>query len=163
MNQIEYKPTKVKKYELSIWESGNCKNLAAIRICDGNAVWNYSGCTNIREMVKINRNDGINEGICKYLFVVRKIVEGFRLAEEYVISPNDICLDPEKLWFETETQNVKLLPMHETGEFIERLCNLLKEIGGEDLANKIELMNKESAWSYKELLSFLSSYELELR
>ncbi len=163
MNEIEYKPTKVKKYELTIWESGNCKSLADINIFDGNVVWNYSGCTNIKDFVKAERRDGIYDGISKYLCAIRKIVEGFRLAEEYVITPNDISLDSERLWFDAESQNVKLLPFHEAGEFIDRLCGMLRLIGGGEIADKIEIMNKESAWSYNELLSFLSSYELELR
>lgn len=163
MNEIEYKPSKVKKYELAIWESGNCKTLAQIKMIDGNVVWSYSGCINIRDYVKINRSDGISEGLCKYLSATRKIVEGIKLAEEYVICSNDISLDPEHIWIDTKAQLVKLLPGHETGPLMDRLCNLLTELGSEDLAKKIAEKNKESAWSYKELLRFLSSYELELR
>ena len=163
MNEIEYKPTKIKKYELAIWESGNCKSLAEINFIDGNLIWDYSGCINIKDYVKINRNDGINEGLCKYLSATRKIVEGIKLAEEYVISSNDISLDPDKVWINTKTQTVKLLPGHESGGLIERICELITMLGSEDLAKKIEMQNHESAWSYKELLRFLSSYELELR
>ena len=163
MNEIEYKPTKIKKYELEIWESGNCKSLASIKLIDGNVVWNYSGCINIADYVKINRNDGITEGLCKYINAIRKIIEGFKLAEDYVISSNDISLEPEKIWIDSKTQIVKLLPGHEAGDLISRICNLISTLGSKDLAKKISDRNKESAWTYKELLCFLSSYELELR
>ena len=163
MNTLEYEIENLKEYELKIWTESDCKSLAKIKRVGNNIVWDYSGCTNISDYVKVGSRDGVTEGLIKQIRVIRKIVEGIVLAGDYLISENSISLKLDKVWIDSEKEIVKLLPGCEEGELIDRICELLISIGGKDLSEKIKGRDSQSKFSYHELLRFLSSYELELR
>lgn len=153
----------LKNYEIEIWKSGACSSLAEIRVIDSSAYFEYTGLCNIKDFISIDRRSSVTEGLFKLLMALRKITEGMSLAEDYLIDQNSVSLKLEDLWFDKEGR-VKLLPGKiDEKRFIDRMVDLLIELNKEDLAEKIKEKDRTSAMSYKDLLSFLSSFELELR
>ncbi len=163
MNIIEYEVSDIKKYELDIWQSGNCNALAYVKQYDSRLLWDCSGCINILDYIKRTKDDGVTDSFCRLLLFCRKIFESVKLAEDYLICENDISFSKDKLWLDKKQNVVKLLPGHEDGELVFRFCELLKSIDANDLAFRIENKESEGAMSFDDLLRFLSSYELELR
>ena len=153
----------MKKYELDIWQSGVCKNLAVIRLYEDEVLCNIENCQNVRDYLRVERTAPIPEKLYKFLSLTRKIVEGVVSASDYLIEESSISLDPDKLWIDSRTGTILFLPEHSDNEFLYNLCEMLCKLGGEQIAARIAEKNMESAFSYKSLLRFLSTWELENR
>lgn len=163
MQTLHYETKRIKQYELEIWQSESCKYLAPIKVYENTIMWQTEGCQNIKDFLRISRNDPVNVRMFKLFYVTRKIVEAVSSATDYLIDENSISLDPKKLWLRGDTHEVLLLPEKSSGDFFSRLCRLLHQLDGDIIANRIEACDRKSAFSYKTLLSFLSQWELEIR
>lgn len=163
MQTLHYEVKRIKQYELEIWQSESCKYLAPIKVYENTIMWQTEGCQNIRDFLRIKRTESVNVRIIKLFYVTRKIIEAVSFATDYLVDENSISLDPNKLWLRGDTHEMLLLPEKSSGDFLNRLCRLLHQLDGDIIANRIAECDKESAFSYKTLLRFLSKWELEIR
>lgn len=159
-------PLLFEKYKAEIFSSEKCSSLA--KVCFGKDLFYFdtSGHTSIRDYLARDRRAGINESVCKLLTVFRKVSESVLEASDWLIFTDDVSITPDMLWICKKDGKIKLLPGCGSGYLIERLCSLAEafpECGGDMVSEKIVKKNMEANLSIRDLLAFLSEWELELK
>ena len=166
-NIKEYEtPLHFEKYKAEIFGSGKCVGLAEVRFGKDKYYFDSSGHTGIRDYLARDRRAGINESVCKLLAVLRKVSESVLAASDWLVFTDDVSMSPEMLWICKNDGKIKLLPGCGKECLIEGLCSLAEafpECGGDMVSEKIIEKNMEANLSIRDLLAFLSEWELELK
>lgn len=161
MNLIEFDIENIKKYELDIWQASVCSGLADIRIINDRAVFDSSGLYSLGILLRTDKHAAVTENFCRILSCFRKIIEAEIRADAYLIDNHSISLDPDRLWFDEKC--AKLLPGHSDEDFFDRLCSLADRLGANNLSQRLKQENDKARMSEKDLLRFLSIWELEIK
>ncbi len=165
-------------YKVEVLRRGCCPALAEASICVEGAdirimvhtggLFHPASCMENRKSIETGR---LVEGMVPLILGwLRRIIEACGILEEYMIFEEDISLRLEDLYFENERGPARLLLKPGGAGLVDALSRLCLEMhdaypgcNADLVARRISERNGTQLLDRRALLSFLSSWEFELR
>ncbi len=162
MNIIECNVDNIKKYELDIWCLDRCDNLCSLKQNRDNYFFDCSGLTKVIDFINTFKRASVTDSFYLALSIIRKTVEAKVAVSRFLINESSICIDMDKLFINADNKIV-LSPGYSNESFFERLCELSDSLGYPEISDRLRDENTKKIMNEKDILSFLSAWELELR
>jgi len=162
MNIIDINTNGILKYELEIWQGGYCSSLGKISVSDGKAFFDLSSLCTLRNRFTVLNSNSVTGRFISGLSYFRKIIEAKLISDSYLIDDTHLYIDADHI-FINEKDECLFLPLKTDETFFNSFCKLAESLDLEILSEKLKAKNQTSLMSEKDILCFLSSWELELR
>ena len=171
MNRIGYEIEKgvIPEYVLQIASSGVCPQLCKISSFSFGESYgiNYSaeGMTSFRKMLEA----GDKDDFVSILIYLRAIFESAKGLSDYLIYPQYISFSLDKILFD-DKKHARFLIKPSESDYVAKVLNLLNEIdcsfpgrNADLIASRIAEENAKQLLSFRQILSILSAWQMELR